>query len=293
MNLFRRKPVMSGDPGIRTFASGANRDTDQDKYEYAGYLSPLVLQRFGAYMTKNRHLADGTLRASDNWQKGIPKAVYEQSLWRHVIDWWSLHRGWKGVATQDIEEALCGVMFNAMGFLHEVLKEVLKEGVQLHDCDQNTSYEASLSLGLLSGESPNQDLPSAPIWAGVEPEAVPDMSATPVSRSPTPWTCPDPAHHELHGPECPAYNHPPIRLVGDEAPRDEPDTSPRPDEGAAAGYDPVPEPEMVEPAWGCWCDMAPKPHEAHLMKANWDQPEDLGEHLYVFTQAGLTAWVPV
>lgn len=104
---------------IRQFETGATRDTDAGKLDYEGFLSPLVLKRYAEYMHKNRVQADGTLRDSDNWQKGIPIAQYMKSMWRHMMDVWSIHRG---VKEADIEEALCAVMFNAMGMLFEVIK---------------------------------------------------------------------------------------------------------------------------------------------------------------------------
>lgn len=112
------------DTGIkRVFATGATRDTAEEKLEYAGFLSPTVLHRFAEYMHVNRHMRDGSLRASDNWQKGIPLDVYEQSLWRHFMDFWALHRGQKQCAVEkDMQVVLSALMFNIMGYLHEVLK---------------------------------------------------------------------------------------------------------------------------------------------------------------------------
>lgn len=108
---------------IRTFKTGATRDTEEGKYDYEGFLSPVVLQAYGKYMHKHRKQSDGKLRDSDNWQKGILRDVYLKSLWRHFMDVWSEHRG---VTSRDgIEDALCGVIFNAMGYLFEYLK--LKE----------------------------------------------------------------------------------------------------------------------------------------------------------------------
>lgn len=105
---------------VRNFDSGATRDTDEGKYDYDGFFSPLVIERFGEYMNKHRKQSDGNLRDSDNWQKGIPKTAYMKSSWRHFIDWWKEHRGYK---TKDgIEEALCALLFNVQGYLHEYLK---------------------------------------------------------------------------------------------------------------------------------------------------------------------------
>jgi hypothetical protein len=106
---------------MREFKTGATRDTDEGKYDYEGFLSPLVLQRFGEYMNKHRKQADGKLRDSDNWQKGIPKDAYIKSAWRHFLDWWMEYRGYP--SREGLEDALCALMFNAMGYLYEILKE--------------------------------------------------------------------------------------------------------------------------------------------------------------------------
>jgi hypothetical protein len=103
---------------VREFNTGATRDTDAGKLDYEGFLSPLVLERYAQYMHKNRIQTDGSLRDSDNWQKGIPFSAYMKSGWRHFFDWWKCYRTGEG----DIEEALCALMFNVMGFLHEYIK---------------------------------------------------------------------------------------------------------------------------------------------------------------------------
>ena len=105
---------------MRTFDTGATRDTDQGKLDYEGFLSPLVLRRFAEYMHKHRLQADGALRASDNWQKGIPMDAYMKSGWRHFMEWWTLHRNPNTVG--DMEEALAALLFNVQGYLHELLK---------------------------------------------------------------------------------------------------------------------------------------------------------------------------
>lgn len=105
---------------MRTFETGATRDVDVEKFDYEGFFSPEVLERFAAYMHKNRIQRDGTRRDGDNWQKGIPKTVYMKSMWRHFVDVWKAHRG---LPAPDIEEGLTALMFNVMGYLFEVLKE--------------------------------------------------------------------------------------------------------------------------------------------------------------------------
>ncbi|MDF1551947.1 MAG: hypothetical protein P1P84_02740 [Deferrisomatales bacterium] len=106
-------------PAKRLFATGATRDSDAGKPDYEGFLSPLVLERYGRYMDKHRTMSDGSLRASDNWQQGVPQSSYMKSGWRHFMDWWACHRGHP--ATETLEDALCALLFNVMGYLHVVL----------------------------------------------------------------------------------------------------------------------------------------------------------------------------
>lgn len=105
---------------MRVFKTGATRDSEDNKLDYEGFLSPIVLERYAEYLHKHRKQADGKMRSADNWQEGIPKDVYMKSLWRHFMDLWKEHRGYKG--RDGIEDALCAVMFNTMGYLFEHLK---------------------------------------------------------------------------------------------------------------------------------------------------------------------------
>lgn len=102
---------------MREFETGATRDTDEGKYDYEGFLSPLAIERYAEYMHKHRKQADGKMRDSDNWQKGIPITQYIKSLWRHFFAVWKGHR--LGAIQGD---DLCAVIFNSMGALHEILK---------------------------------------------------------------------------------------------------------------------------------------------------------------------------
>ena len=108
---------------IRTFETGATRDSDVGKLDYEGFLSPHVLKRYAEYMHKHRIQTDGNLRASDNWQKGIPYDTYMKSAWRHFMDWWFWHRRNDNLVLT--EEAICGLLFNAMGYLHRLMTETL------------------------------------------------------------------------------------------------------------------------------------------------------------------------
>ena len=107
---------------MQKFDTGATRSADTDKPDPEGFFSPLALHAYMLYMHKHRKQSDGTLRASDNWQKGIPLNNYAKSLWRHTFDVWAHHRGLPEIATEAQIESLCATIFNAMGYLHELLK---------------------------------------------------------------------------------------------------------------------------------------------------------------------------
>ncbi|MGH9967984.1 MAG: hypothetical protein ACREBG_09165 [Pyrinomonadaceae bacterium] len=108
---------------VRVFSTGATRDTAEGKLEYEGFFSPQVLQRRAQYMHKHRIQKDGSLRAPDNWQKGIALDAYADSLLRHMVDFWLYHRGvGYQVVEGDLEDVLCAIMFNAEGYLFELVK---------------------------------------------------------------------------------------------------------------------------------------------------------------------------
>lgn len=123
---------------IRTFNTGATRDTEDGKHDPEGFLSPLVILRFCEYMTKHRKQADGNLRDSDNWQKGIPLSTYMKSMWRHFLDLWMEYRGHP--SREGLEDALCAIIFNAMGYLHEILIEKKRHN---NNCGNITPEQAA------------------------------------------------------------------------------------------------------------------------------------------------------
>ena len=104
----------------RLFETGSTRDTEEGKLDFEGFLSPAVLIEFAKYMNENRETGIGK-RDSDNWQLGIPKEVYMKSMFRHFMGVWSEHRGIK--TEEGIMKALMGLIFNAMGYAFELLKE--------------------------------------------------------------------------------------------------------------------------------------------------------------------------
>lgn len=110
-------------PKMQTFDTGATRSNDEEKNDYEGFLSPRVIEAYGDYMHHHRKQADGVLRDSDNWQKGMPLPKYMKSLWRHFLHLWKLHRGLVVKDEDDghlvtKQEALCAILFNVMGYLH-------------------------------------------------------------------------------------------------------------------------------------------------------------------------------
>ena len=108
---------------LRSFDTGATRDTAEGKLDYEGFLSPTVLRQYARFMNMNRLQSDGKLRDSDNWQKGIDMDVYMKSGFRHFFEWWEAHRDVVHSNRIDKVAAICGLMFNCMGYLHEWLKD--------------------------------------------------------------------------------------------------------------------------------------------------------------------------
>ena len=107
---------------MRTFPTGATRDTAQGKPDYVGYLSPTALTAYGRYMLKHQTQADGTVRDAGNWKKGMPLDVYLASAMRHLHAVWLHHEGHGKMALEPLEDALCALWFNVQGYLHEHLK---------------------------------------------------------------------------------------------------------------------------------------------------------------------------
>lgn len=122
--LGRPGPV-AGPGAVRSFSSGATRSSEAGRYDPEGFMSPIVLERFCEYMNKHRVQPDGSVRDSDNWQKGIPRATYLKGMWRHLLHLWTRVRGYQvqdPMAAVDAEEDLCAILFNAQGLLFELLK---------------------------------------------------------------------------------------------------------------------------------------------------------------------------
>jgi len=113
---------------MREFDTGATRGSEEAKYDYEGFISPSVLERYAAYMHTHRTQADGHSRDSDNWQKGMSQSSYIKSLVRHTMDFWRVCRGGEAIDIESglpvtKEELACAILFNIMGWLHEELKD--------------------------------------------------------------------------------------------------------------------------------------------------------------------------
>jgi hypothetical protein len=115
------------DDGVmNNFDTGATRDTSEGKLVFDKFFSHPVLVQYAKYMNMNRLQSDGQLRDGDNWQKGIPQEKYMESTYRHFMDFWAYHRETEyRDRQQDVEGigAICGLLFNVMGWLHEWLKD--------------------------------------------------------------------------------------------------------------------------------------------------------------------------
>lgn len=141
---------------MREFEGGATRDCDQDKLDFEGFLSPEALTIYAEYMHRHRQTAKG-LRDSDNWQAGMPLPVYMKSAFRHLVAWWGLHR--QGGTEVELKEAICGVLFNAFGYLHQLGKV---EDAIVEPGAVRTVPEAVGIPGYREGERPGKVGPVGP-----------------------------------------------------------------------------------------------------------------------------------
>lgn len=118
---------------VRTFESGAFRDTDGDKLQFSRSLSPIVLIRYTEFISKHNSTKAGK-RREDNWKKGFPREAYMESKFRHFMETWLIQDGLKDypdldpkciedIALEELIESLCAELFNTQGFLHVLLLE--------------------------------------------------------------------------------------------------------------------------------------------------------------------------
>jgi hypothetical protein len=110
------------DQKMLRFSTGATRNRKEDELAFEGFISPLVLLSFARYMHKHRFTADGTVRDPDNWQKGMPVESYMDSMIRHVVDLWLIHRGYLKLARESQLDAANGVLFNIQGIILNLME---------------------------------------------------------------------------------------------------------------------------------------------------------------------------
>lgn len=118
----------AGNGAQQGFPTGATRSSDAGKFDYEGHINPEVLTVFAEYMNRHRIQRDGRVRASDNWQQGIPIYCYVKSFVRHGIEFW---RMWRGVPVVNVDsgnfftfrDVLSALLFNVMGIIFEMNKK--------------------------------------------------------------------------------------------------------------------------------------------------------------------------
>ena len=123
---------------IRAFDTGATRNSDEGKYDYEAFLSPAVLEEYASYMHEHRKQADGNIRDGDNWQNLFGADHYNvciKSLFRHFVDLWFLHRGYKRTEHETGKpltrrRVCCSIMFNVQAYLFKLLKEEENDGAK-------------------------------------------------------------------------------------------------------------------------------------------------------------------
>lgn len=127
---------------IRTFNTGANRNSDVGKVRYHGALSPLFVKGYGEYIEENSLLPDGTRRSNGNWQNlfGTPEEheeVCNESKYRHYEDYRLIKDGFLEQSRPYLEDgitnvidaklkSLYGDLFNTQAIIFKLLLEKQK-----------------------------------------------------------------------------------------------------------------------------------------------------------------------
>jgi hypothetical protein len=144
---------------VRKFDTGATRSDDTDRYDLEGFISPIALERYCEYMQKHRKQPDGSIRASDNWQKGMPIDSYMKGMARHFLHLWTRHRGHMvrdQKAAESRQEDLCALLFNVQGYLHTLLADAHR----IVPCREVEDEAQALTFGPLHV----MDKPDQAIW---------------------------------------------------------------------------------------------------------------------------------
>jgi hypothetical protein len=108
--------------GVRVFEGGATRDLDDNKPDIHRFLCPRVLDYYITHYMQPHQMTAAGKREADNWKSGFGTDVIMASLHRHEFAVW---KKWdKGeLHTDEALQDLCGVMFNSMAMIREILEE--------------------------------------------------------------------------------------------------------------------------------------------------------------------------
>jgi len=105
---------------VRTFKTGAIRDTEDNKFDFIETVSWTAFDRFAGYMTgKKKKYGAG------NFKKGIDIESYERSLMRHISKY--LRNKYENGNDEKEEDHLSAIIFNVFGIIHEEEQAKLKQ----------------------------------------------------------------------------------------------------------------------------------------------------------------------
>jgi hypothetical protein len=97
---------------IRTFKSGAIRDSEQGKESYVETISWTAFRRYSQYMTGKKEKY-----GAGNYKKGIDIECYEESLMRHIVKYFA--NKYEGENLEKNDDHLSAILFNCFGIMHE------------------------------------------------------------------------------------------------------------------------------------------------------------------------------
>jgi hypothetical protein len=139
---------------MRTFETGATRNSVEGKLSYMRALSPEVLRYYVGYLARHRKQADGGTREFDNWKHGIPQDAYCDGLLRHTHDAWLTFFDYTpSDMSYDLKDLLCAIIFNAQGWLFELICNERRECIHTPD-PKTLQIEAEYDKGVAATAKP-------------------------------------------------------------------------------------------------------------------------------------------
>lgn len=130
----------------RTFNSGARRNSSEGKHR-PDLISPKALSRWGHLMARG-----AAVHGDRNWEKGIPVSVFQESAWRHLLDYMLGDRE---------EDHLAGVLFNIGGMIHF-------EGTEWDDINGETIVDEQLYEWIIQAYPEDEQLELQPADENVD-----------------------------------------------------------------------------------------------------------------------------